>query len=55
MEDPLDNEIARELLIEDDPNISEEEIEYLLNNLKNPWDAVLMRKLLRLKKNGEWS
>lgn len=52
MREILNQEIARELMLEINPNLTQEKFEEVYNNCGgNPWNAGIMYKLLEIKNN----
>lgn len=52
MKEIFNQEIARELMLEINPNLTQEKFEEVYNNCGgNPWNAGIMYKLLEIKNN----
>lgn len=50
MNDIINQEIARELMLEINPNLTEEKFQYVYSLCKgNPWNAGILYKMLELK------
>jgi hypothetical protein len=46
-------EVARELLLEENPSITDEEVNNVWGNCgNNPWNAPIVYKLMRITKHG---
>ena len=47
LNEELNKAISEELLKEEFPNITDDEVKYIAEQCKNPWDSVIMYKLLK--------
>lgn len=53
IEKTLNREIARELLLQEDPNIDPFILEQIVGSIDNPWDAPIIYNLIKLAKESK--
>jgi hypothetical protein len=53
IEKTLNRKIARELLLEEDPNIDPFILEQIVGSIDNPWDAPIIYNLIKLAKESK--
>lgn len=53
IEKTLNREIARELLLEEDPNIDPIILEHIIDSIDNPWDVPIIYNLIKLAKESK--